>query len=173
VRFPLETPVALTPAANVVTRVAYSGAPACVVRPTTSPLGACADPPGFTLIPQPAPVAVRAPVRAFPAPDRRGIRLRFRAPVTVTDGRSDYNVVIRFPRGGIAYSTGLEREVAAGELVRTTIDVPSVGLARRPAMRPGTYRVEVTYRVQPPRPRVTGSLASPGYRVGGATVRVG
>jgi hypothetical protein len=193
VELPVDMPLALTPASNVITRVTYDNAPACSVHPSSRPRGACPDPPGFTLVPQPAPKDVRAPIRAFAAADRRGIRLRFRAPAAVTDGRSDYNVIIRFPRrpcpvqhlpaaerakyagktcSGGGYGVGLERNVEAGELVRTTIDVPNLGKDHRRALRHGKYRVEVSYRVQPPYPRISGSLASPGYKVGAASVTV-
>jgi hypothetical protein len=193
VRLPAETPAALTPASSVITRVAYRDAPACTVHPTTSTRGACPDPPGFTLIPQPAAKDVRAPIHAFAAPNRRGIRVRFRAPVTVTDGRSAYAVTIHFPRRpchvqhlpanlraryagrscpGGSFGTQLERNVKAGELIRTTIDVPNIGKQHRPALRPGTYRLDVTYRAQPPRPRFTGTLGYPGYKVGSARVLV-
>lgn len=37
-------------------------------------------------------------------------------------------------------------------------------------MRPGTYRIVVRYRTQPPYPRITGSLASPGLTVGTTTI---
>jgi hypothetical protein len=193
VQMGIEPPISLSPASAVIKRVAYRGAPACTVRPVMSGRGACPDPPGFTPIPQPSAKDVHTTIRAFAAPDRRGIRLRFRARAAVKDGRSAYNVLIRFPRGpcpvrrlsaaeraafagktcyGGAYGTDLARNVAAGEMIRTTIDLPNIGLKHRPALRPGVYRVDVSYRVQPPRPRITGSLAYPGYRVGGARVVV-
>jgi hypothetical protein len=54
---------------------------------------------------------------------------------------------------------------------RVPRDVP-IGEDHRPALRPGVYHVEVSYRVQPPHPRITGSLASPGYAVGSVLVVV-
>jgi hypothetical protein len=190
---PAETPLALTPASAVITRVAYRDAPPCDVHATTSPRGACPDPPGFTLIPQPTTETVRTTIRAFVAPNRRGIRLRFRARAAVKNGRSAYSIMIWFPRrpcpiqhltpaerapfagktcSGEGFGTELDRNVAAGEQVRTTIDVPNIGKDHRPALRRGIYRVEVSYRVQPPRPRLTGSLAYPGYEVGSTHVVV-
>jgi hypothetical protein len=169
---PLETPLALTPASAVVQRVAYRGAPACVVRPTTNPRGACPDPPGFTPIPQPAPAALRAPVHARVAPGGRALRVRFRAPSAAHDGRSAYRVTVRPPPGrcpwaracpGAIWGTALAREVRAGAVVSATIAMP--------APRGGRYRVEVTYRVRPPRPGLTGGLGA-GYVVGGAAVTV-
>lgn len=189
----LESPIALSPASAVIRKVTYRGGPACVVRPTTNGRGACPDPPGFTPIPQPAAKDVRTTVRAFAAPDRRGIRLRFRARAAVVDGRSAYNVLVRFPRSrcpvrhlpaaeraafagktcsGEVLGRDLERNVAAGALVETTIDLPSLGPQHRPALKPGVYRVSVSYRVQPPHPRITGSLAYPGAQVGRARIEV-
>jgi hypothetical protein len=193
VKLAAETPIALTPASAVITKVAYRDAQPCEVHATTSPRGACPDPPGFALIPQPTTEAVRTTIHAFAAPNRRGIRLRFRARAAVNDGRSAYSVMITFPgppcpvqhlppaeRARFAgktcsaesFGTQLDRNVAAGEQIRTTIDVPNIGRHHRPALRPGVYRVDVSYRVQPPRPRLTGSLAYPGYEVGSTRVVV-
>ncbi len=193
VRTQLETPIALSPASAVITRVDYRDAPACRVRATTNPRGSCPDAPGFTPIPQPTAKDVRARVLAFAAPNRRGIRLRFTARSAVEDGRSAYVVTIHFPRRpcpvrhltraeraafagktcfGGTLGTDLAKNVAAGDRVRTTIDLPNVGLDHRPALRPGVYRVDVSYRVQPPHPRITGSLAYPGYAVGSTRVVV-
>jgi hypothetical protein len=170
VRLATEAWIALTPASAVITRVAYRDAPPCAVKPSTSPDGACADPPGFMLIPQPRAKDVRATIRAFAAPNRRGVRLRFRAPVAVKDGRSAYTVTIHVPRG--SYGTQLDRNVRAGELVRTTIDVPNLGKDHHPALRRGVHLVVVSYQVQPPRPRYGAGLAYPGYRVGEARIVV-
>jgi hypothetical protein len=169
---PLETPLALTPASKVVRRVAYRGAPACDVHPTTSPQGACPDPPGFTPIPQPPPAALRARVRAAVAPGGRALRVAFRAPVAAHDGVSAYRVMVRPPPGrcpgaracpGVVFGSALAREVPAGAAVSATIAMP--------VPRRGRFRVEVSYRVRGPRPGLTGGLGA-GYAVGGATVTV-
>lgn len=190
--FTSEPYLSVTPASRVVTRVNYDGAPSCVVRPTRDPQGACPKPPGLTPIPQPAPASTRAAIRAFAAPDRRGIRLRFRAPIAIADARSDYLVFVRGPLrtcpprrngaprrrgakcfGGNGFGTSLDRNIAAGALVKTTIDIPNLGLDHHPWLRAGhSYRVTVSYRLQPPYPRVFPGFPTRGYHVGAATVNV-
>jgi hypothetical protein len=131
------------------------------VHVTTRIDGSCPHPPGFVPIPQPHVADVRAHVRAFAAPSRRGVRIRFRARQAVVDGRTGYNVLVYLPRRHEIFGKDIEHDVAAGAMVRTTVDLPP--------MRGGRYRVVVSFRAQPPRPRITGSLADPGVRVGTAT----
>ena len=119
---------------------------------------------GFAPIPQPKVRDVRAPIRAFAAPDGRGIRVRFRARQAVIDGRSGYDIEIR-PVGVRGFMTQTySRNVHAGGLVRTTVDLYN--------HRRGPYRIVVRYRTVRPRPGPYASPAYPGLLVGQARVRV-
>jgi hypothetical protein len=160
---PAEPYIALTPAAQVIKRVAYAGG-TCVVRVTLYPYGACNAQAGFVPIPQPHVGDVRAPIRAFAAPDGRGIRVRFRARQAVTDGRSGYDIEVR-PLGARGFMTQTySRNVAAGELVRTTVDLYN--------HRRGAYRIVVRYRTVSARPGPYASLDYPGLPVGATRVDV-
>jgi hypothetical protein len=160
---PAEPYIALTPASQVIRRVTYSGG-TCVVRVTLSPYGACNAQAGFVAIPQPQLGDLRAPIRAFAAPDRRGIRVRFRARQAVTDGRSAYDIEVR-PVGARGFMTqSYSRNVNAGDLVRTTVDLYN--------HRRGPYRIVVRYRTVRPRPGPYAEPAYPGVVVGQARVDV-
>ncbi len=160
---PAEPYIALTPASQVVKRITYK-AGSCLVHVTMSPFGACNAAAGFVPIPQPKVSDVRAPIRAFAAPEGRGIRVRFRARQTVIDGRSGYDIEVR-PVGSRGFMTQTySRNVEAGSLVRTT-----VGLYNR---RHGPYRIIVRYRTVRPRPGPYSSLAYPGLLVGQARIDV-
>jgi hypothetical protein len=160
-RYGVEATASFSPASQVITRVDYRDGSSCAVHVTTRIDGSCPHPPGFVPIPQPHVADVRAHVRAFAAPGRRGVRIRFRARQAVVDGRTGYTVIVHRLGGHESFGKDLERDVAAGALVRTTIDLPR--------MRPGHYRVVVSFRTQPPRPRITGTLADPGVPVGSTT----
>jgi hypothetical protein len=160
---PAEPYIALTPASQVIRRVTYAGG-TCVVRVTLYPYGACNAQAGFVPIPQPQIGDVRAPIRAFAAPDGHGIRVRFLARQAVTDGRSGYDIEVR-PVGARTFMTQTySRNVAAGDLVRTTVDLYN--------RRRGAYRIVVRYRTVRPRPGPYASLAYPGLLVGEARVDV-
>jgi hypothetical protein len=162
-RGPAEPYIALTPASQVIKRVIYADG-TCVVHVTMAPYGACNAQAGFVPIPQPQLGDVRTPIRAFAAPDGRGIRVRFRARQAVIDGRSGYDIEVR-PVGSRGFMTQTySRNVEAGDLVRTT-----VGLYNR---RRGDYRIIVRYRTVKPRPGPYASLAYPGLLVGQARVDV-
>jgi hypothetical protein len=162
-RGPAEPYIALTPASQVIRRVTYTGG-TCVVRLVMGPYGSCNAQAGFVPIPQPRVRDVRAPIRAFAAPDGRGIRVRFRARQAVIDGRSGYDIEVR-PVGARGFMTQTySRNVAAGGRVRTT-----VGLYNR---RRGAYRIVVRYRTVSPRPGPYASLAYPGLLVGEARIDV-
>jgi hypothetical protein len=162
-RGPAEPYIALTPASQVIKRVTYTSG-TCVVHVTMFPYGACNAKAGFVPIPQPAVGDVRTPIRAFAAPDSRGIRVRFRARQAVIDGRSGYDIEVR-PDGGPGFMTQTySRNVEAGALVRTTVDLYD--------RRRGPYRIVVRYRTVRPRPGPYASLAYPGLLVGQARVDV-
>jgi hypothetical protein len=156
-----EPYLALTPASQVVKRITYKNG-ACVVRITMSPYGSCNAQAGFVPIPQPRVTDVRTPVRAFAAPDGRGIRVRFRARQAVIDGRSGYDIELRPVGGRGSLSQSYAHNVEVGDLVRTTIDLPP---PRRAA-----YTIVVRYRTVRPRPGPWASLAYPGLLVGRARV---
>jgi hypothetical protein len=166
-RGPVEPYITLTPASQVIKRVAYTSG-TCIVHITMSPYGACQAKAGFVAIPQPKVGDVRAPIRAFAAPAGRGIRVRFRAPQTVIDGRSGYDIEVRpvGVRGFMAQT--YSRNVKAGGLVRTT-----VGLYNH---RRGAYRIIVRYITVRARPGASPgpypSHAHPGLLVGQARVDV-
>ncbi len=163
-RGPAEPYLALTPASQVVKRVTYKNG-TCVVRVTMSPYGSCNARAGFVPIPQPRVADVRTPIRAFAAPDRRGIRVRFRARQTVIDGRSGYDIELRPANGRTFLTQSYEHNVKAGDLVHTTI-------ALRPHRHAATYRIVVRYRTVRSRPGPYASLAYPGLLVGRARVDV-
>ena len=136
----------------------------CDVHITTFPYVACNARAGFVPIPQPKLGDVRAPIRAFAAPDGRGIRVRFRAPQGVIDGRSDYNIEVR-PEGGNGFATqNYAHDIDAGALVHTTVDLYN--------HQRGPYRIVVRYRTVPSRPGPTTSLVNRGLFVGHARVVV-
>jgi hypothetical protein len=160
---PAEPYIALTPASQVIRRVEYT-AGTCVVHVTLFPYGACNAKAGYVPIPQPRVSDVRAPIRAFAAPDGRGIRVRFRARQAVVDGRSGYDIEVR-PVGVRGFMTQTySRNVEAGGLVRTTVDLYN--------HRRGAYRIIVRYRTVSARPGPYASLAYPGTLVGKARVDV-
>jgi hypothetical protein len=162
-RGPAEPYIALTPASQVIRRVAYTTG-TCTVHVTLFPRGACDAEAGFVPIPQPAVADVRAPIRAFAAPAGRGIRVRFRARQAVTDGRSGYDIEVR-PAGSKGFMTQTySRNVMAGDLVRTTVDLYD--------RRRGPYLIVVRYRTIGARPGPYASLAYPGRLVGQARVVV-
>ena len=137
----------------MITRVDYA-AGTCVVHVTLYPYGACNAQAGFVAIPKPQVGDVRAPIRAFAAPDGRGIRVRFRTRQAVVDGRSGYDVEVR-PVGTRNFMTQTySRNVDARDLVRTT-----VGLYNR---QRGAYRIVVRYRTVSARPGPYASLTYPG-----------
>ena len=154
---PAEPYIALTPGSQVIRRVEYARG-ACVVHVTLDPYGACNAQAGFVPIPQPQVGDVRAPIRAFAAPNGRGIRVRFRARQAVTDGRSGYDIEVHPPSGQGFETQTYAHNVEAGDLVRTT-----VGLYNR---QRGVYRIVVRYRTVDPRPGPYASLAYPGALVG-------
>ena len=160
---PAEPNIALTPASQVITRVAYTSG-ACVVRVTLFPYGACNRQAGFVAIPQPKLRDVRAPVRAFAAPNGRGIRVRFRARQAVIDGRSGYQIEIRPLAGHGSTGQTYSRNVKAGDLVRTTVDLDN--------HHHGPYNVVVRYRTVRARPGPYASLESPGLLVGQTRINV-
>ncbi|MDP1847880.1 MAG: hypothetical protein Q8K79_08815 [Solirubrobacteraceae bacterium] len=163
IRGPAEPYIALTPASQVIKRVTYTGG-TCRVRVTMSRYGSCNAIAGFVPIPQPNMRDVRAPIRAFAAPDSRGIRVRFRARHAVIDGRSGYTIEVR-PVGVRGYVTQTySRNVKAGDLVRTTVDLYN--------KRRGTYRIVVRYRTLPPRPGPYPTLGHRGLLVGQAHLDV-
>ena len=162
-RGPAEPYIALTPASQVIRRVTYTSG-TCVVHVTLFPYGACNDRAGYVPIPQPKVGDVRTAIRAFAAPDGRGIRVRFRARQAVIDGRSGYNIEVR-PVGAHGFLTQTySRNVKPGSLVRTTVDLYN--------HRRGAYRIVVRYRTVRPRPGPYASLAYPGLLVGQARVDV-
>jgi hypothetical protein len=162
-RGPAEPYISVTPASQVIKRVEYTGG-TCVVHVTMFLRGACNAQAGFVPIPQPAVRDVRAHVRAFAAPDGRGIRVRFRARQAVIDGRSGYTIEVR-PDGSRGFMTQIyAHDVEAGHLVRTTVGLYD--------SRRGPYRIVVRYRSVRPRPGPYASLAYPGLLVGQARVDV-
>jgi hypothetical protein len=162
-RGPAEPYIALTPASQVIRRVTYASG-TCTVRVTMFPYGACNAKAGYTPIPQPKVGDVRAPIRAFPAPARRGIRIRFRARQAVIDGRSGYDIEVR-PVGVRGFTTQTySRDIASGGLVRTTVDLYN--------HQRGAYRIVVRYRSVRARPGPYASHAYPGVLVGEARVVV-
>jgi hypothetical protein len=156
-RGPAEPYIGLTPGSQVIGRVVYTRG-TCTVRITLDPYGACNAQAGFVPIPQPHVGDVRAPIRAFAAPNGRGIRVRFRARQAVTDGRSGYDIEVHPPRGRGFETQTYEHNVAAGDLVRTTVDLYN--------RQRGTYRIVVRYRTVDARPGPYASLAYPGLLVG-------
>jgi hypothetical protein len=162
-RGPAEPYIALTPASQVIKRVTYASG-TCVVHVTMFPYGACNAKAGFVPIPQPQVGDVRAPIRAFAAPDGRGIRVRFRARQAVIDGRSGYDIEVRRVGAHGFMTQTYSRNVKAGGLVRTTVDLYN--------HRRGVYRIVVRYRTVRPRPGPYASLAYPGLLVGQARVDV-
>jgi hypothetical protein len=162
-RGPAEPYIALTPASQVIRRVEYASG-TCVVHVTTNLRGACSAQAGYVPIPQPKVGDVRAHVRAFAAPNGRGIRVRFRARQDVVDGRSGYDIEVR-PVGVRGFDTqSYAHDVRAGDLVRTT-----VGLYNR---HRGAYRIVVRYRTVDPTPGPLPSPVYPGLLVGEARVVV-
>jgi hypothetical protein len=162
-RGPAEPELALTPASQVIRRVVYD-AGACVVRVTPSLRGACERQAGYTPIPQPDVDDVRTPIRVYAAPGGRGIRVRFRAPQAVTDGRSGYAIEVR-PVGLRAFAgQEYEHNVEAGAMVRTTVDLYN--------KHRGRYRIVVRYRTVAARPGPYARPAWPGLLVGQAEVTV-
>jgi hypothetical protein len=156
-RGPAEPYIALTPASQVVKRVTYANG-TCIVHVTLFRYGACNADAGFVPIAQPTIGDVRAPIRAFAAPAGGGIRVRFRARQAVIDGRSGYDIEVR-PVGSRGFMTQTySRNVQAGALVRTTVDLYN--------HRRGPYRIVVRYRTVRSRPGPYASLAYPGLLVG-------
>jgi hypothetical protein len=162
-RGPAEPYLSLTPASQVVKRITYRNG-TCVVRVTMWPYGSCNAQAGFVPIPQPRVSDVRTPVRAFAAPDGRGIRVRFRARQAVVDGRSGYDIELRPVGGRGSLTQSYAHNVATGDLVRTTIDLPTP--------RHTAYLIVVRYRTVRARPGPHASLAYPGLLVGRARVDV-
>jgi hypothetical protein len=162
-RGPAEPYLALTPASQVIKRITYKNG-TCVVHITALPYGSCNARAGFVPIPQPRVADIRTPIRAFATPDRRGIRVRFRARQAVIDGRSGYDIELR-PVGGRGFLTqSYSHNVEAGDLVRTTI-------ALQPR-RHASYLIVVRYLTVRSRPGPHASLAYPGLLVGQARVKV-
>jgi hypothetical protein len=161
VRAPVDPSLTLTPASKVIRRVDYTSG-TCTVRRTQAIFGACNRYAGYVPIPQPAVNDVRAPVHLRLLKDGRTFRVRFRARQTVADGRSVYNLDIR-RKGGPAYlGISYEHDVAAGELVKTTV--------RAHKNWHGTYVVTAQFRTVPARPGPHASPASPGLTVGRAEI---
>jgi hypothetical protein len=120
-RGPAEPGIALTPASQVIRRVEYTSG-TCVVHVTLYPYGACNAQAGFVPIPHPQTGDVRAPIRAFAAPDGRGIRVRFRARQAVVDARSGYDIEVRpvGARGFMTRPTRATSRPAASSAPRST-----------------------------------------------------
>ena len=156
-RGPAEPYITLTPGSQVLKTVTYA-AGVCRVRITAEIRGACDAQAGFVPIPQPDDGDLKAPVRAFAAPNGRGIRVRFRAGAPVVDGRSGYTIEVRPAGTGKFLSQTYSRNINAGETVRTT-----VGLYNK---RRGAYRIVVRYQSVPARPGPYAALTSPGTLVG-------
>jgi hypothetical protein len=160
---PAEPYIALTPASQVIRHIDYAQGP-CAVRVTASPYGSCGRQAGYVPIPQPRVGDVRTRVRAFAAPDRRGIRVRFRARQAVVDGRTGYDIEVR-PDGGRGFMTQTySRNVAAGAMVRTTVPLYN--------HRRGGYRIVVRFRTVRSRPGPYATPAWPGVLVGQVHVTV-
>jgi hypothetical protein len=163
VRGPAEASIAVTPASQVIKEVRYRDG-TCRTHVTTYLYGSCYRLAGFVAIPQPTVGDVRSPIRAFPAPRRRGIRVRFLARQAVVDGRSAYDIEVRpaHARGFVTQS--YSRNVRNGAMVRITVDLYN--------REPGPYRIVVRYRTVKPRPGPYASLPYPGKLVGEAHVDV-
>lgn len=162
-RGPAEPYIGLTPGSQVIKTITYADS-TCRVRITSAIMGSCADQAGFVPIPQPRVGDLRTTVRAFAAPDGRGIRVRFRAGAPVVDGRSGYTIEVR-PSSTHAFATQTySRNIAAGRTVRITVDLYD--------KRRGAYRIVVRYRSVRPRPGPLASLAYPGTLVGQTRVVV-
>jgi hypothetical protein len=162
-RGPAEPYLAVTPGSQVIERITYT-AGRCTVRITQAKDGACYAQAGYTPIPQPTAADVRAPIRAFAAPDGRGIGVRFRARQAVVDGRSGYTIEVR-PQGIRGFMTeDYAHNVQAGDLVHTTVDLYN--------KHRGKYRIVVRYRTVNPRPGPYATPAWPGLLVGQTTVTV-
>jgi hypothetical protein len=160
---PAEPEIALTPASQVIRRVVYDGG-TCTVQIKMVLYGSCRDLAGYTPIPRPHVSDVRAPIRAFAAPDGRGIRVRFRARQAVTDGRSTYAIEVR-PAGVNGFQVqDYEHDVRAGELVHTTADLYN--------KHHGRYRIIVRFRTVRATPGPYASTVYPGLLVGKADVNV-
>lgn len=162
-RGPAEPFITQTPGSQVITTVTYA-AGVCRVRITTAILGPCHGLAGFVPIPQPRIGELTAPIRAFAAPDGRGIRVRFRAGAPVVDGRSGYTIEVRPARSRGFSTQTYSRNIEAGRTVRTTVDLYD---GRR-----GAYRIVVRYRSVGANPGPYASLAYPGMLVGEARVTV-
>jgi hypothetical protein len=162
-RGPAEPYIAVTPASQVIKGVIYTAGD-CMVRITGAPRGSCYAQAGYTPIPQPRVADVRAPIRAFAAPDGRGIRVRFHARQAVVDGRSGYSIEVRpaSTRGFLVQDYA--HNLNAGDLVRTTVDLYN--------KHHGTYRIVVRYRTVHARPGPYATPAYPGLLVGETTVTV-
>lgn len=157
---------ATTPASQVITSVRYTRG-VCTVRVTTNPgnHGSCIALAGQTPNPHPEVSDVRTTVRAFLAPNGRGIRVRFRARQSVSDARSGYTIEVRphpANQGFLVETYG--HNVRAGELVHTTVPLYNG--------RHGIYLIVVRYRSVAPHPGPMGSLAYPGHLVGRQRVTV-
>lgn len=162
-RGPAEPSLAVTPASQVIAQIAYDRG-TCTTRVTGDPYGSCYGLAGFTPIPQPRTGDLAARIHAFPAPDGRGIRVRFHAPQSVVDGRSGYDIEVR-PAGLRTFMTADdEHDVEAGALVHTTVP-----LYRR---HHGRFRIVVRYRTVAARPGPGAPIAWPGKLVGHTSVRV-
>jgi hypothetical protein len=162
-RGPAEPYLALTPASQVIKHIIYTNG-GCTVRITVAANGSCYAQAGYTPIPQPHVVDVRAPIRAFPAPDGRGIRVRFRARQAVVDGRSTYAIEVR-PVGLKNFSgRDYDHNLEAGDLVRTTVDLYN--------KHRGRYHIIVRYRTVKARPGPYAHPAYPGVLVGETSVTV-
>jgi len=162
-RGPAEPYITLTPGSQVLKTVTYTDA-VCRVQITTAILGSCDEQAGYAPIPQPRVGELTAPVRAFAAPDGRGIRVRFRAGAPVIDGRSGYTIEVR-PVGSRSFMTQTySRNIEAGKTVRTTVDLYN--------KHRGGYRIVVRYRSVRARPGPLATLAYPGILVGQAHVNV-
>jgi hypothetical protein len=158
-----EPYIAVTPASQVIKHIAYT-AGTCTVRITESNHGACYAQAGYTPIPQPRVADVRASIRAFAAPNGRGIRVRFRARQAIVDGRSGYTIEVR-PQGIRGFMTqDYAHNVHAGDLAHTTVNLYN--------KHRGKYRIVVRYRTVNPRPGPYATPAWPGLLVGQTTVTV-
>lgn len=160
---PVEPYITLTPGSQVLKTVTYTGG-VCRVRITAEIRGACDTQAGFVPIPQPDVGDLKAPIRAFAAPNGRGVRVRFRAGAPVVDGRSGYTIEVRPVGTGKFVTQTYSRNIAAGETVRIT-----VGLYNK---RRGAYRIVVRYQSVPARPDPYAMLATPGTKVGETRVVV-
>jgi hypothetical protein len=169
--------VGRSPAATTIVAVTYDDGTVCHVRHAigTGPSAGGCPTPGYVPLrirqPRHAEVATRMRLSITREADgrHRDLHVRFRARVAATGARAAYYVML-WPPGGGCHGTdieghAIEQDVRAGQRVGAMIRLTDGGC-------PGTYRVQLSYRIAVRRPGFAGvtNLHYPGTLVAAGDV---